>query len=206
MPDVATRQRRDGVAVELCRQPDDLAHSSPLTVQASASRPTMEALHEVIEIILLLISIIGAVAAYFRFRGRSFGVSDMLIFVPLAVAADVVCYQLFQAMAGPHGESTAYGALGAMLGLFGLAPVAAGLNMVAAAATLLCMLRHAAVRYGVLALVLVAWAAHLFLGHRDEMLAPGGALNGDRVAGENWALESGAASRAECEIVSRGVV
>lgn len=159
----------------------------------------MEALHEVIEIILLLISIIGAVAAYFRFRGRSFGVSDMLIFVPLAVAADVVCYQLFQAMAGPHGESTAYGALGAMLGLFGLAPVAAGLNMVAAAATLLCMLRHAAVRYGVLALVLVAWAAHLFLGHRDEMSAPGGALNGDRVAGENWALESGAASRAECD-------
>jgi hypothetical protein len=128
----------------------------------------MEALHEVIEIILLLISIIGAVAAYFRFRGRSFGVSDMLIFVPLAVAADVVCYQLFQAMAGPHGESTAYGALGAMLGLFGLAPVAAGLNMVAAAATLLCMLRHAAVRYGVLALVLVAWAAHLFLGHRGR--------------------------------------
>jgi hypothetical protein len=33
----------------------------------------MEALHEVIEIILLLISIIGAVAAYFRFRGRRFG-------------------------------------------------------------------------------------------------------------------------------------
>ena len=86
MPDVATRQRRDGVAVELCRQPEDLAHSSPLTVQASASRPTsMEALHQALEIILLLISIIGA------------------------VAADVVCYQLFQAMAGPHGESTAYG-------------------------------------------------------------------------------------------------
>ncbi|WP_347250049.1 hypothetical protein [Zoogloea sp.] len=159
----------------------------------------MEALQEVIEIILLLISVISAVAAYFRFRGRSFGVSDMLIFVPLAVAADVVCYQLFQAMAGPHGESTAYGALGAMLGLFGLAPVAAGLNMVAAAATLLCLLRHAAVRYGALALVLVAWAAHLFLGHVDEMSAPGGAFNGDRVAGENWALESGAASRAECD-------
>ena len=83
----------------------------------------MEALHQALEIILLLISIIGAVAAYFRFRGRSFGVSDMLIFVPLAVAADVVCYQLFQAMAGPHGESTAYGALGAMLGFMG-APLA----------------------------------------------------------------------------------
>lgn len=159
----------------------------------------MEALHEVIEIIILLASVIGAVAAYFRFRGRSFGVSDMLIFVPLAVAADVFCYQLFQMVAGPHGESTAYGALAAMLVLFGLAPVAAGLNMVAAAATLVCMLRHAAVRYGVLALALVAWAAHLFLGRVDEMSAPGGALNGDRVAGENWALESGAASRAECD-------
>ncbi|MCK6373561.1 hypothetical protein [Zoogloea sp.] len=71
----------------------------------------MEALHEAIEIILLLASVIGAVAAYFRFRGHRFGLSDMLIFVPLAVAADVVCYQLFQEMAGPHGESTAYGAL-----------------------------------------------------------------------------------------------
>jgi hypothetical protein len=33
----------------------------------------MEALQEVIEIILLLISIIGAVAAYFRFRGAASG-------------------------------------------------------------------------------------------------------------------------------------
>ncbi|WP_374496017.1 hypothetical protein [Zoogloea sp.] len=62
----------------------------------------MEALDEVIEIILLLISVISAVAAYFRFRGRSFGVSDMLIFVPLAVAADVFCYQLFQMVAGEN--------------------------------------------------------------------------------------------------------
>ncbi len=159
----------------------------------------MEALHEAIEIILLLASVIGAVAAYFRLRGHRFGVSDMLIFVPLAVAADVVCYQLFQAMAGPHGESTAYGALAAMLGLFGLAPVAAGLTMVAAAATLICLLRHAAVRYGALARARVASAARLVLGHRDEMSARGGARNGDRLAGENWALESGAASRAECD-------
>ena len=45
----------------------------------------------------------------------------------------------------------------------------------------------------------MAWAAHLVLGRVDDMSAPGGALNGDRVAGENWALESGAASRAECD-------
>jgi hypothetical protein len=160
----------------------------------------MGILHEVTEIGLLLAMVVGAVLAYFRFRGRNFGVSDLLIFGALAIGSDIVCYKLFQVVAGgSHADSAAYGALAAMLVLFGLAPVAAGVTMVAFVALLVCLARYPAVRYGTLAAALAAWLAHLFVGNMGAMSAPGGALNSDKLAGENWALESGAASPADCD-------
>lgn len=39
----------------------------------------------------------------------------------------------------------------------------------------------------------------LFEDRVDAMSAPGGALNSDKLAGENWALESGASSWADCD-------
>ena len=159
----------------------------------------MEVLHEVIEIGLLLVMVVGAVLAYFRFRGRKFGLTDLLIFGTLAILADIVAYKLFLAMAGSHADSAAYGALAAMLALFGLAPVVAALNIIAIVALVVCLGRYPALRYVVLAALLAAWLAHRFLANRDAMSAPGGALNSDKLAGENWALESGASSRADCD-------
>jgi hypothetical protein len=159
----------------------------------------MGILHDVIEIGLLLAMVIGVVVAYFRFRGRNFGVSDLLIFGTLSIGADILCYKLFQAVAGPHTDSAAYGALAAMLVLFGLVPVAAGVNLVAFNALLVCLARYPAVRYGTLAIGLAAWLAHQFVGNMGAMSAPGGALNSDKLAGKNWALESGASSPTECD-------
>jgi len=159
----------------------------------------MEDLHSVTELGLLLALIIGAVVAYLRFRGRSFGISDLLIFGTLATAADFFAYRLFQAAAGPHADSSAYGALAAMLALFGLVPVAAGLSMVAIVAMIVCLVRHPPLRYGVLLVSITAWLAHIFPGHSGDFSAPGSALNNDKLAGENWALESGASSKSDCD-------
>ena len=145
----------------------------------------MEVLHEVIEIGLLLAMVVGAVLAYFRFRGRKFGLTDLLIFGTLAILADIVSYKLFLAMAGSHADSAAYGALGAMLLLFGLAPVVAGVNIIATVALVVCLGRYPAVRYVVLAALLAAWLGYRFLASRDAMSEPGGALNNDKLAGEN---------------------
>lgn len=158
----------------------------------------MAILHEFIEIALLLATILGVAGGYFRFRGRSFGLTDLLIFLPLAIGADVVCYMLFNAARGSHADSAAYGALAALLFLFGLAPVAAGLTVVAAVAGVICLIRYPALRFGVLGLVVVGWLAHRTLGNVDAMKAPGGALNGDRLAGEHWGLES-ARSKEDCD-------
>lgn len=104
----------------------------------------MEILHEVIEIGLLLAMVVGAVLAYFRFRGRKFGLTDLLIFGMLAILADIVAYKLFLAMVGSHADSAAYGSLAAMLLLFGLASVVAGLNIIAIAAMVVCLGRYPA--------------------------------------------------------------
>ena len=159
----------------------------------------MEILHQTIEIGLLLIMVIGAVVGYFRFRGRRFGLSDLLIFGVLAIGSNFLCYKLFLEVSGPHADSAAYGALAAMLALLGLAPVAAALNMVAIMALFVCLGRYPAVRYATLATAIGAWLVHLFLGNMGAMSAPGGALNNDKLAGENWALESGASSPADCD-------
>lgn len=159
----------------------------------------MEDLHSIMEIGLVLAMIAGAVTAYFRFRGRNFGLSDLAIFGTLAIAADVLAYMLFQAAAGPHGESSAYGALAAMLVLMGLVPVAAGVSVIGSVALVVCLMRHRWLRVVVAAVALAAWLAHWFLANQGAMLAPGGALNNDRQAGEEWALETGASSRQDCD-------
>ena len=159
----------------------------------------MEFLHEVIEIILLLMTIAGGALAYFRFRGRSFGIADLLIFGILAIGADYLSYVLFQAIKGPHADSEAYGALAVMLALFGLIPIAAGVTLIAIVALFVCLARYPAVRVGALVTVLLAGLAHQFTSKTDIMREPGGVLNNDKLAGENWALESGAISPADCD-------
>ncbi len=47
--------------------------------------------------------------------------------------------------------------------------------------------------------MLLAGLAQHFTGMRDSMREPGGALNNDKLAGENRALESGADSPANCD-------
>lgn len=159
----------------------------------------MEILHEVIEMGLLLAMIVGAVIAYFRFRGRKFGLSDLLVFGTLAIAADILSYLLFREVAGPHADSAAYGALVAMLFLFGLVPVAAGISMIAIVALIVCSARYPALRYGVVLAAIAAWSGHVFLGNVGKMSEPGNALNSDKLAGENWALESGAVTKQDCD-------
>lgn len=156
-------------------------------------------LHEVFEIGLFLAMVVGAVVAYFRFRGRQFGVSDLLVFGALAFASDILSYLLFQEVAGPRADSAAYGALVAMLVLLGLLPIAAGINMVAAVALIVCTVRYPALRYGVVLVALAVWSLHHLLGNPGEMSKPGGMLNSDKLAGENWALESGAATQSDCD-------
>lgn len=159
----------------------------------------MEFLHEIIEIILLLMTIVGAALAYFRLRGRSFGMTDLLVFGTLAIGADYLSYALFQAVKGPHSDAGAYEAFAAMLALLGLIPVAAGVTLVAIVALFICLGRYPSVRIGALVTVLLAGLAHQFTSKMDVMLEPGGALNNDKLAGENWAMESGAISPADCD-------
>lgn len=165
----------------------------------------MEILNFFIEIGTLVAWLVSTAFWYRRVRGRAFGVLDLVIFGVLAVAADVTCVKLFEVVAGPRSESSAYGALMAILVLLGLVPVAAGLTLVAGLAALACLARYPGARSGALAvaLSLVLVGACWRLGTADTMHEPGGVLNGDRPAGERWALESGAKSRAECDRQSR---
>jgi len=159
----------------------------------------LEKIHEIIEIVLLLAAIVGVAVAYFRSRGRRFGITDLLIFGPLAIGADIFVYKLYSVVAGPHADSAAYEALAAMVILLGLAPVAAWLSLVAAMALFACLFQYPAVRYGAVLVVVAAGLGQWFVGRADSWAEPGGRLNNDKLAGENWALESGAASKADCD-------
>lgn len=151
--------------------------------------------HEVIQIIGVVVAIGATIGAYFRFRGRHFGLTDLFIFLPLAFGTDGLVYWLFHVVR----ESADYGGLVALLLLLGLLPIAAGLNVLAIAATIVCWPRYPAVRAGALGLVALLWVAHYIHGHWDEENKPGGVLNSDRLAGGNWAAESGAVSKADCD-------
>lgn len=159
----------------------------------------MDILNEVIEIGILLVTIAGAVGAYFRFRGRSFGVSDLLIFGTLAIVSDVACYTLFKAVAGPHADSAAYEALVGLMVLFALVPLAAGFNMVAIAAGFVSLRRHPPLRYAALIAAVLAWLGHGLIDSPGDRLAPPRGQNTDKLAGEHWALESGASSHQDCD-------
>lgn len=154
---------------------------------------------EVVNTVYALVSVAGAIGAYFAFRGRRFGYADLALFLPLAVGADWLAYGLLQTVATHGSESAAYGGLVALLLLLGLLPVAAAVNVVAAVATVVCLVRYPAMGLGLAALIGLAWLAHLTVGNLDDAKAPGGTLNGDRLAGEAWALESGAATREDCD-------
>lgn len=164
----------------------------------------MSSLHDFIEIASLLLMIIGAVAAWVMARGRRFGLTDVLVFMPLAAAADFGCYQLYLAVAGGHSESAAYGALAALLVLLGVAPVAAGLTLVATLALLVSLARHSGLRYAGLFLLVVAAFINFRLAGHDDPQAPAGSQNDDRLAGESWALENGIGTHADCDRQSPG--
>ena len=90
-----------------------------------------------------------------------------------------------------------------MLFLFGLVPVAAGISMIAIVALIVCSARYPALRYGVVLAAIAAWSGHVFLGNMGKMSEPGNALNSDKLAGENWALESGAITKQDCDRQSK---
>lgn len=150
---------------------------------------------EILNVVEVVVAVGVTIWAYFRFRGRNFGLTDLLIFLPLAIGADWLIVWLFHVVRG----SPDYGGLVALLLLLGLLPVAAGLTVVAVMATIVCLSRYPAVRAGALGLLVLLWVAYFIHGHRDEANEPGGVLNNDRLAGENWALESGARSKADCD-------
>lgn len=50
---------------------------------------------------------------------------------------------------------------------------------------------------------IAAWSGHVFLGNMGKMSEPGNALNSDKLAGENWALESGAITKQDCDRQSK---
>ena len=151
--------------------------------------------HEMFNFAYAVLTIVGAAGTYFAFRGRQFGLTDLLIFLPLAAGGDWLAYWLFKMVS----SGAAYEGLVALLLLLGVIPVVAGLNLVAAVAALASLIRYPAVRYGALGLVALAWLAHFSLGRMGDVSAPGGMMNNDRLAGENWALESGASSKADCD-------
>jgi len=152
-------------------------------------------IQEVASLVEVLVVGVASIWAYFRFRGRDFGLTDFLIFVPLALGADWLAYVLFGVVRG----SSDYGGLLALLVLLGLLPLAAGLTAIAAMATIVCVSIYPAARSGALVLVVLLVLAHFAHRHFDEGNEPGGMLNNDRLAGENWAMESGARSREECD-------
>ena len=161
-----------------------------------------DALHTVLELAIVVLSVGSAVLAYLRLRGRDFGLTDLLIFGALAGAADWAVYRLFAAVAGPHADSAAYEALAALLALFALVPLAGGLSAVALAALWVCAWRHAGVRLGLM-LALAAAALTHWSGWEGPSPASPEARANPRTEGEVWALENGAASRDDCDRQSR---
>jgi hypothetical protein len=162
-------------------------------------RGAVENLHNVVQIGMLLAAILGAAVGYFRLRGRRFGLFDLLVFGILATVSDLFCYKLLQVAFGSHADSAAYGALAALIALLGLVPISAGLNVIAAVAMVVCLIRYPSVRYGTVLVAIAAWLVHLSWQDLDGTLAPGGVLNSDKLAGENWALESGATTKLDCD-------
>ena len=152
-------------------------------------------IQEIASVVEVVVVGVASIWAYFRFRGRNFGLTDLLIFFPLALGADWTIYWLFHAVRG----SADYGGLVAFLLLLGLLPVAVGLTVVAIMAAIVCLPIYPAVRIGAVVLLVLLWLAYFTYGHLDEAKEPGGMLNGDRLAGENWALESGTRSRTDCD-------
>lgn len=156
-------------------------------------------LMEVFNLVYAAATVLGAAGAYFAFRGRRFGLTDFLVFGPLAGCAVAAAIWLYRIAASGHGESSAYAGLVALLGLLALIPVAAGLCVVAGVAATVSFVRYRTFRYATFGAVAIAWLVHWSMGNMTDFQAPGGALNGDRLAGENWALESGAATKIDCD-------
>lgn len=147
--------------------------------------PLFEELASGLSLLLVLVGIFVATRAYVRWRGPNFGRLDLLLFGPLAAASNFAVFWLFHAASGPHSDSAAWGALSAMLILFGIRPVAAVFTLLALLALFKCLIRYPAIRWLVLAIVQLAWLAHLFHRNIDNLSAPGALLNDDKVAGKN---------------------
>ncbi len=165
----------------------------------------MEALTNLISLLVLLLGILAMAKGYRRLRGRKFGLLDLLLFGGLAVAADIACYQLFQMVKGPHSESSAWGALGGLILLLGAAPVALLLSSIAFMALLRCLFEYPALRW--LALIAIVFAAFTWPVQHGKEHDPSsaGAPNVSKLDGEHWAMEFSPANRADCDRQSRSL-
>jgi hypothetical protein len=169
----------------------------------------LEGIGSVLSLIVLLVWIWRVAQGCRRLLGPRFAVLGALIFVPLAVGADGAVYVLFKATQGPHAESAAYGALAALLVLFAAVPLAALFNLLALMALLACLSERPV--FGLSVLIVLLFGAGLLLAwmggsgspHRPESDGPSARRGDDRaLQGQEWAMETGPASREECDRAS----
>jgi len=156
-----------------------------------------------LELGLVILSLIGGAVTYFKMRGRSFGWLDLVFFVPAAGFADYWSYVMFMDIRSGGGDSAAYGHLAELLILLGLGPVAFVLTIIAAGALAATAYKDSRVR---IALILATIFGPFILlgkhssdpGANDPDFRPMPKSAQRSIEGEEWALESGAASEADC--------
>lgn len=159
----------------------------------------LENFNSLLSLFIVLATIFGLAKGYSRFRGRQLGPLDLVIFLPLAAAADVATYHLFQGIQGPHADSAAYGALAGFIVLIGLVPLALLLNLIAGITIIKCLAHHPATRLPLAICLAIPFALHAWHKNEAAMQEPGGTLNNDRLAGEAWAMEAGPRDHADCD-------
>jgi len=161
--------------------------------------------HLIFEIVVIVASIAGAISSYFSMRGRHFGLADLALFTPLAGIADFIAYHLVQIVFAGGGESDAYLRLLALLGLFAAIPAAIVCSVIFLTALFVTLTEHKKLHVALLAIPAVALLIHLMPAKPDadgQDIPPPNAMN-SKLEGEQWALESGASTPADCDKQSR---
>ena len=157
--------------------------------------------HLIFEIVIIIASIAGAISSYFSLRGRHFGLADLALFTPLAGIADFIAYHLIKIVFAGGGESDAYLRLLALLGLFAAIPAAIVCSLIFLTALFVTLARYKKLHLAVLAIPAVALLIHLMPAKPDayqQDIPPPSPMN-SKLEGEQWALESGASTPADCD-------
>lgn len=155
----------------------------------------------IFETVVFIATLASAISAYFAMRGRNFGLTDLALFAPLAGVADVVTYQLVHILLSGGGESDAYMRLLALLALFAAIPAALVCSVIFLTALFVSLAEYKKLRLALLAIPVIALIVHLMPAKpdADQPDIPFNRARNNTLGGENWALESGAASPAECD-------